>query len=75
MSFRASILTLYPEMFPGNLGMSMSGRALERGDWSLTAKNIRDYASDKHRSLMIRRLAVVQAWCCGLIFLVKRLMM
>ncbi|AEV34796.1 tRNA (guanine-N1)-methyltransferase [Pseudovibrio sp. FO-BEG1] len=51
MSFRASILTLYPEMFPGNLGMSMSGRAMERGDWSLDAKNIRDYATDKHRSV------------------------
>ncbi|MDX5595140.1 tRNA (guanosine(37)-N1)-methyltransferase TrmD [Pseudovibrio sp. SPO723] len=51
MSFRASILTLYPEMFPGNLGMSLSGKALERGDWSLDAKSIRDYATDKHRSV------------------------
>ncbi|MDD7909507.1 tRNA (guanosine(37)-N1)-methyltransferase TrmD [Pseudovibrio exalbescens] len=51
MSFRASILTLYPEMFPGNLGMSLSGKALERGDWSLEAKSIRDYATDKHRSV------------------------
>lgn len=51
MSFRADILTLYPEMFPGNLGMSLSGKALERGDWQLAATSIRDYATDKHRSV------------------------
>ncbi|MTI18455.1 tRNA (guanosine(37)-N1)-methyltransferase TrmD [Rhodobacteraceae bacterium RKSG542] len=51
MPFRASILTLYPEMFPANLGLSLSGRALERGDWSIEARNIRDYATDKHRSV------------------------
>ena len=34
MTFAATILTLYPEMFPGSLGMSLAGRALERGDWS-----------------------------------------
>ncbi|WP_310621932.1 tRNA (guanosine(37)-N1)-methyltransferase TrmD [Flexibacterium corallicola] len=51
MTFRASILTLYPEMFPANLGLSLSGKALERGDWTLNAHNIRDYATDKHRSV------------------------
>lgn len=51
MTFRANVLTLYPDMFPGNLGKSMSGRAMERGDWSLSATNIRDYATDKHRSV------------------------
>ena len=51
MSFRASVLTLYPEMFPGPLGVSLAGRALEQGIWSLDATNIRDFAADKHRSV------------------------
>jgi len=48
MPFRASILTLYPEMFPGSLGVSLAGRALERGDWMLDVHQIRDFATDKH---------------------------
>jgi len=51
VSFRASVLTLYPDMFPGPLGTSLAGRALEEGVWSLEAKNIRDFATDKHRSV------------------------
>ena len=51
MTFRATILTLYPEMFPGHLGLSLAGRALERGHWSLEAVQIRDFATDKHRSV------------------------
>ncbi|MBC7280895.1 tRNA (guanosine(37)-N1)-methyltransferase TrmD [Hoeflea sp.] len=51
MSFRATVLTLYPEMFPGHLGQSLAGRALERGDASIEAVNIRDYATDRHRSV------------------------
>ncbi|WP_157014529.1 tRNA (guanosine(37)-N1)-methyltransferase TrmD [Mesorhizobium xinjiangense] len=51
MSFRASVLTLYPEMFPGALGLSLAGRALERGDWSLETHQIRDFATDRHRSV------------------------
>src|SRR5881628_2248453 len=51
MPFRASVLTLYPEMFPGPLGVSLAGRALEQGIWSLESKNIRDFATDKHRSV------------------------
>src|SRR5206468_7932244 len=51
MTFRASVLTLYPEMFPGPLGSSLAGRALEEGIWSLDATNIRDFAADKHRSV------------------------
>jgi tRNA (guanine37-N1)-methyltransferase len=51
MPFRASILTLYPEMFPGYLGQSLSGKALERGDWQLETVQIRDFAGDKHRSV------------------------
>jgi tRNA (guanine37-N1)-methyltransferase len=51
MSFCASVLTLYPEMFPGPLGVSLAGRALQDGIWSLEARNIRDFAADKHRSV------------------------
>ncbi len=51
MSFRATVLTLYPEMFPGFMGQSLSGKALERGDWSLDTVQIRDFATDKHRSV------------------------
>jgi len=51
MTFRATILTLYPEMFPGHLGFSLSGKAMERGDWALDTVQIRDFASDKHRTV------------------------
>lgn len=49
--FRVYVLTLYPEMFPGVLGYSLAGRALKRGIWSLDTVQIRDFASDKHRSV------------------------
>ena len=51
MSFRATVLTLYPEMFPGHLGHSLSGKALERGQWTLDAVQIRDFTEDKHRTV------------------------
>src|SRR5947208_9903841 len=51
MRFHAAVLTLYPEMFPGPLGTSLAGRALEEGIWSLETKNIRDFATDKQRSV------------------------
>ncbi|MEQ8298737.1 MAG: tRNA (guanosine(37)-N1)-methyltransferase TrmD [Nitratireductor sp.] len=51
MMFRATVLTLYPEMFPGTLGLSLAGKALERGDWALEAVQIRDFASDRHRTI------------------------
>jgi tRNA (guanine37-N1)-methyltransferase len=51
MPFAATVLTLYPEMFPGPLGISLAGRALERGDWSLETVQIRDFAADKHRTV------------------------
>ena len=47
--FAADVLTLYPEMFPGPLGVSLAGRALDGGAWSLTATQIRDFAFDRHR--------------------------
>ena len=51
MPFKASVLTLYPDMFPGHLGLARAGRALERGDWQIEAVQIRDFAEDKHRSV------------------------
>jgi tRNA (guanine37-N1)-methyltransferase len=51
MTFAATILTLYPDMFPGPLGTSLAGRALGEGKWSLDAVNIRDFAIDKHRTV------------------------
>ncbi len=51
MTFAATILTLYPEMFPGPLRLSLAGRALEEQRWSLDTIQIRDFASDKHRTV------------------------
>ncbi len=51
MTFRASVLTLYPEMFPGPLGISLAGRAMQDGLWSLETVQIRDFAADRHRSV------------------------
>ena len=51
MTFAATVLTLYPEMFPGPLGVSLAGRALGEGRWSLDAVNIRDFATDKHNTV------------------------
>jgi len=48
---RFNLLTLFPEMFPGPLGLSLSGRALEDGKWAYTAYNIRDFATDKHKTV------------------------
>ncbi len=47
----ATVLTLFPEMFPGPLGHSLAGRALADGRWSLDAVDIRDFAEDKHRTV------------------------
>ncbi len=51
MTWRASILTLFPEMFPGPLGHSLAGKALENGIWSLETIQIRDFATDRHHSV------------------------
>ncbi len=51
MTFAATVLTLYPEMFPGPLGISLAGRALEEGRWSLDTVQIRNFAIDKHRTV------------------------
>jgi tRNA (guanine37-N1)-methyltransferase len=49
--WRATILTLFPEMFPGPLGISLAGKALSSGLWALEARDIRASATDKHRSV------------------------
>jgi tRNA (guanine37-N1)-methyltransferase len=51
MTWRASVLTLFPEVFPGPLAHSLAGRALQAGLWSLQSVNIRDFATDRHRSV------------------------
>ena len=73
MSWRATILTLFPEMFPGTLGHSLAGRALERGDWSLEARQIREFGTGRHRNVddtpfgggagMVMRPDVIDAAC------------
>ena len=49
MTFRASIITLYPQMFPGPLGVSLAGRALEDGKWHLDLTHLRDFGEGKHK--------------------------
>lgn len=49
--WQAQILTLYPEMFPGPLGHSLAGKALDQGLWRMDVKNIRDHARDKHHTV------------------------
>jgi tRNA (guanine37-N1)-methyltransferase len=49
--WRASVLTIFPEMFPGPLGASLAGKALVNGAWSLDAVDIRSFATDKHRTV------------------------
>ena len=51
MTFIATVLTLYPEMFPGPLGVSLAGRALAERKWALNPVHIRDFATDKHRTV------------------------
>ena len=74
--WRASVLTLFPEIFPGPLGHSLAGRALERGLWSLRAHDIRAHATDRHRAVddtpfgggagMVMRPDVLDAALAGL---------
>ena len=51
MSWRADVLTLFPAMFPGTLGESLAGRALEVGIWSLKITDIRDFGLGRHRAV------------------------
>jgi tRNA (guanine37-N1)-methyltransferase len=71
MSFHINLLTLFPEMFPSTLGLSLSGKALERGDWTYNAVQIRDFAQGVHKSVddtpygggagMVMRADVIEA--------------
>src|ERR1700730_3596299 len=49
--WRATVLTLFPEMFPGPLGVSLAGKALSSGVWGLEARDVRASATDRHRSV------------------------
>lgn len=49
--WKAKVLTLFPEMFPGPLGLSLAGQGLEAGAWALETLHIRDFAADKHRTV------------------------
>lgn len=49
--WRATVLTIFPEMFPGPLGLSLAGKALAEDKWALRTMDIRDFATDKHRSV------------------------
>jgi tRNA (guanine37-N1)-methyltransferase len=49
--WRASVITIFPDMFPGPLGLSLAGKALGKGIWSLDAIDLRDFATDRHRTV------------------------
>ena len=51
MSLKITVLTLFPELFPGPLAVSLTGKALEKGIWSLETINIRDFSTDKHKTV------------------------
>ena len=51
MTWRATVITLYPEMFPGPLGQSLAGRAMEQGIWSLEARQLREHGLGRHRAV------------------------
>jgi tRNA (guanine37-N1)-methyltransferase len=51
MAWRATVLTIFPEMFPGPLGLSLAGKALAAGIWSLQTIDIRNHATDRHRTV------------------------
>ena len=51
MSFSADVVTLFPELFPGPLGASVIGRGLGQGLWSLRTTPLRDFATDRHRTV------------------------
>jgi tRNA (guanine37-N1)-methyltransferase len=51
MAFKITVLTLFPELFPGPLGVSITGKALENGIWEMDVVNIRDFATDRHKTV------------------------
>ena len=63
MTFAATILTLFPEMFPGSLGISLAGKALNDGLWSLDARDIRALPPTSTAPWMTIPPAAAPAWC------------
>ena len=64
---KVKVFTIFPDMFPGFLGYSLTGRALSDGLWSLEAVDIRDYAFDKHGSVDDTPTGEPE-WLCGPMF-------
>jgi tRNA (guanine37-N1)-methyltransferase len=50
-TWHGTVLTVFPEMFPGPLGHSLSGKAMARERWQLTVVNLRDFATDRHQTI------------------------
>ena len=75
MTWQATILTLFPEMFPGPLGLSLAGKAMREGRWAIEAMDIRGFATDRHRTVddtpfgggagMVMRPDVLDAACAA----------
>lgn len=61
--WQATVLTLFPEMFPGPLAHSLAGKSLNEDIWSLKKLDIREFARDKHRTVDDARLAAALVWC------------
>jgi tRNA (guanine-N1)-methyltransferase len=74
-AWEATVLSLFPDMFPGPLGLSLAGKALESGIWRLEVVDFRGYARDKHRSVDGTPAGGVRVWCCGPMCWRRRLMM
>lgn len=85
MAWHVNLLTLFPEMFPGPLGQTIAGRALEHGKWSFSAVNIRDFAEDKHKTVddtpfgggagMVMRADIIEKALLSLPATIKRIYM
>lgn len=85
MAWHVNLLTLFPEMFPGPLGQTIAGRALEKGLWSFNAVNIRDFAEDKHKTVddtpfgggagMVMRVDIIEKALLSLPATAKRIYM
>ena len=61
-AWQARVLTLFPQAFPGPLGISLAGKALEKGLWALDCRDIRDFAATGTVPSTTRPLAVARGW-------------
>ena len=73
--WKAKILTLFPTAFPGVLGESLTGKALQEGLWQLETIDLRQFGITKHRNVDDTRPVGVLAWCCALTFWAMQLNM